>query len=212
MTPKHIVICDDHLLFLNGIAELLRNANKGYEIVSFNRADECRDHLKRHQVDVFICDLNIGDTDGFVLLEELKEQLKHTKKIILTAYYEDFLIQKAKRMGMDAFLKKETTAEELIKVIEMAPSKEFQTNGRDSRSVAVYRTIDEPIVNKFRISKQEKEVIKLIIKGLTSKEIGEALFVSKTTVDTHRRNIYKKLEISNSSTLIKFAHENNLLS
>jgi len=212
MTPKHIVICDDHLLFLNGIAELLRNANKGYEIASFNRADECRNHLKHHRVDVFICDLNIGDTDGFVLLEELKENLKHTKKIILTAYYEDFLIQKAKRMGMDAFLKKETTAEELIKVIEMAPSKEFQTNGRDSRSVAVYRTIDEPIVNKFRISKQEKEVIKLIIKGLTSKEIGEALFVSKTTVDTHRRNIYKKLEISNSSTLIKFAHENNLLS
>lgn len=211
MTPKHIVICDDHLLFLNGIAELLRNANKGYEIVSFNRADECRKHLKDHRIDVFICDLNIGDTDGFVLLEELREQLKHTKKIILTAYYEDFLIQKAKRMGMDAFLKKETTADELIKVIEMAPSKEFQTNGRDSRSVDVYRTIDEPIVNKFRISKQEKEVIKLIIKGLTSKEIGEALFVSKTTVDTHRRNIYKKLEISNSSTLIKFAHENNLL-
>lgn len=211
MMPKHIVICDDHLLFLNGIAELLRNAGKGYEITSFSRADECRNYLKQHQTDVFICDLNIGDTDGFVLLEELKERLKYCKKIILTAYYEDFLIQKAKRMGIDAFLKKETTAEELIKVIEMSASAGFQTNGRDSRSIDVYRAIDEPIVNKFRISKQEKEVIKLIIKGLTSKEIGEALFVSKTTVDTHRRNIYKKLEISNSSTLIKFAHENNLL-
>lgn len=211
MMPKHIVICDDHLLFLNGIAELLRNANKGYEISSFSRAEECRNYLRHHPTDVFICDLNIGDIDGFVLLEELKETLKHTKKIILTAYYEDFLIQKAKRMGMDAFLKKETTAEELIKVIEMAPSKGFQTNGKDSRGVDVYRAIDEPIVNKFRISKQEKEVIKLIIKGLTSKEIGETLFVTKTTVDTHRRNIYKKLEISNSSTLIKFAHENNLL-
>ncbi|WP_113662163.1 response regulator transcription factor [Pedobacter nanyangensis] len=211
MMPKHIVICDDHLLFLNGIAELLKNADQGYEITKFNRADECKAHLRQHQADVLICDLNIGDTDGFVLLEELREQLKQTKKIILTAYYEDFLIQKAKRMGMDAFLKKETTAEELIKVIEMPANDGFHTNGRDNRSVDVYRTIDEPIVNKFRISKQEKEVIRLIIKGLTSKEIGEALFVSKTTVDTHRRNIYKKLEISNSSTLIKFAHENNLL-
>jgi len=210
--PKHIVICDDHLLFLNGIAELLKNADHGYEITRFSRAEECKDYLRNHKVEVLICDLNIGDTDGFVLLEELKDQLKDTKKIILTAYYEDFLIQKAKRMGMDAFLKKETTAEELIKVIEMEPASGFQTNGKDSRSVDVYRAIDEPIVNKFRISKQEKEVIKLIIKGLTSKEIGEALFVSKTTVDTHRRNIYKKLEISNSSTLIKFAHENNLLS
>ncbi|WP_410221238.1 response regulator [Pedobacter sp.] len=212
MKPKHIVICDDHLLFLNGIAELLKNADQSYQITKFSRADTCREHLMHHQVDVFICDLNIGETDGFVLLEELKEQLKNTKKIILTAYYEDFLIQKAKRMGMDAFLKKETTAEELVRVIEMKPASGFQTNGKDSRSVDIYRTIDEPIVNKFRISRQEKEVIRLIIKGLTSKEIGEVLFVSKTTVDTHRRNIYRKLEISNSSTLIKFAHENNLLS
>ncbi|MCJ0743648.1 response regulator transcription factor [Pedobacter montanisoli] len=212
MKPKQIVICDDHLLFLNGIAELLKNADQSYRITRFSRADACRDHLIQHQVDVFICDLNIGETDGFVLLEELKEQLKNTKKIILTAYYEDFLIQKAKRMGMDAFLKKETTAEELVRVIEMKSASGFQTNGKDSRSVDVYRAIDEPIVNKFRISRQEKEVIRLIIKGLTSKEIGEILFVSKTTVDTHRRNIYRKLEISNSSTLIKFAHENNLLS
>jgi DNA-binding CsgD family transcriptional regulator len=62
------------------------------------------------------------------------------------------------------------------------------------------------------LSKQEKEIIKLIIEGKKSKQIGEVLFISKTTVDTHRRNIHKKLEISNSSSLIKFAYENNLFS
>jgi len=78
--------------------------------------------------DVFICDLNINHNDGFLLLEELKSQLKNTKTIILTAYYEDFLIQKAKKLGVDAFLKKETPAEELIEVIESGKSKEFYTN------------------------------------------------------------------------------------
>lgn len=209
---KHIVICDDHSLFLNGIAELLKKANPNYQILKFSDAHMCKNYLMANVPDVFICDLNINNEDGFLLLEGLRTQLKHTKKIILTAYYEDFLIQKARKMGINAFLKKETTAEELVNVIEQDIDNEFYTNETGNKNVSIYSSIDAPIINKFRISKQEKEVIRLIIKGFTSKEIAEALFISKTTVDTHRKNIHKKLEISNSSSLIKFAHENNLLS
>lgn len=209
---KHIVVCDDHSLFLNGIAELLNKANQDYHISKFSDVHACKAFILANIPDVFICDLNINNEDGFLLLNELKHYLANTKKIILTAYYEDFLIEKARKMGMNAFLKKETTAEELVSVIEANLSNEFYVNGKDNKSVSIYTAIDSPIINKFRISKQEKEVIKLIIQGLTSKEIAEVLFVSKTTVDTHRKNIHKKLEISNSSSLIKFAHENNLLS
>jgi DNA-binding NarL/FixJ family response regulator len=205
---KQIVICDDHLLFLNGISELLKNS---YSVTKFSNIHSCRAHLTHTLADVFICDLNINNADGFLLLEELKPLLKNTKTIILTAYYEDFLIEKAKRLGINAFLKKETTAEELISVIEAKPSKEFYTNKNYKKDTGFYSVIDEQKINKFRISKQEKEIIRLIIDGLTSKEIADVLFISKTTVDTHRRNINKKLDISNSSSLIKFAHENNLL-
>ncbi|WP_316827484.1 response regulator transcription factor [Pedobacter miscanthi] len=209
--PKQIVICDDHLLFLNGISELLKNTGNNYGIAKFSDVHSCRQHLMQNEADVFICDLNINHFDGFLLLEELKFQLKNTKTIILTAYYEDFLIQKARKLGVNAFLKKETPAEELISVIESGLNKEFYTNKSYKKGVSVYSTIDEPIINKFRISRQEKEIIKLIIKGLTSKEIADVLFISITTVTTHRKNIHRKLEISNSSSLIKFAHENNLL-
>lgn len=208
---KKIVICDDHLLFLNGIAELLKNTENDYYITKFSDAHACRQYLMHNAADVFICDLNINHFDGFLLLEELRSQLKNTKTIILTAYYEDFLIQKAKKAGVDAFLKKETPADELINVIDSKKGNEFYTNKVNKSNVSVYSDIDKPIINKFRISRQEREIIKLIIKGLTSKEISNVLFIAKTTVDTHRKNIYKKLEISNSGTLIKFAHENNLL-
>lgn len=208
--PKQIVICDDHLLFLNGISELLKNTGNDYCIFKFSDANSCRLHLRQNFADVFICDLNINHFDGFVLLEELQSQLKQTKTIILTAYYEDFLIQKAKKLGVNAFLKKETTAEELIAVIESKKESEFYTNKHNNRNGSAYSYIDRPVINKFRISKQEREIIKLIIKGLTSKEISNILFIAKTTVDTHRKNIHRKLEISNSSSLIKFAHENNL--
>ena len=209
--PKQIVICDDHLLFLNGISELLKNTGNDYCISKFSDVHSCRHHLMQNVTDVFICDLNINHFDGFVLLEELKSQLKNTKIIVLTAYYEDFLIQKAKKLGVDAFLKKETPAEELIQVLEAKKNTTFYTNKNYKSGDSVYSAIDGPIINKFRISKQEKEIIKLIIKGLTSKEIADVLFISKTTVTTHRKNIHRKLEINNSSSLIKFAHENNLL-
>lgn len=209
--PKRIVICDDHLLFLNGVSELLKNTGKEYSIFKFSDVHSCRQYLLQNTADVFICDLNINHYDGFLLLEELKLQLRSTKTIILTAYYEDFLIQKAKKAGINAFLKKETPAEELIRVIDAETGSEFYTNKNNKQDTSAYSVMDKPIINKFRISKQEKEIIKLIIKGLTSKEISNILFIAKTTVDTHRKNIYKKLEISNSSSLIKFAHENNLL-
>jgi DNA-binding NarL/FixJ family response regulator len=163
-------------------------------------------------VDVFICDLNIDNVDGFVLIGELKDQLIATKTIILTAYYEDFLIKKAEKLGINAFLKKETSAEELINVIETEKSAPFYTNKNTNKAINEFMTVDEAVANKFRLSNQEKEIIKYIVEGKTSKEIAQLLFITKNTVDTHRKNINRKLEINSNSTLIKFANENNLFS
>ena len=71
--------------------------------------------------------------------------------------------------------------------------------------------MDSNFTKQFRLSKQEKEIIKLIAEGKSSIEISELLFISKTTVSTHRRNINRKLEITNVGSLIKLVHENNIL-
>ncbi|WP_310378033.1 response regulator transcription factor [Flavobacterium sp.] len=209
---KKIIICDDHILFSIGISEILKKFGNNYQVETFNDSVSCKTYVQNNQIDVFICDLNIYNTDGFVLINELRDQLVTSKTIILTAYFEDFLIQKAERMGIHAFLRKETTAEELIQVIELEINAPFYTNKNQRKASNPYTPIDESVANKFRLSKQEKEIIKLIIDGETSKDIARILFISKTTVDTHRKNINRKLEISNSSSLIKFAHENNLFS
>jgi DNA-binding NarL/FixJ family response regulator len=207
-----IIICDDHILFLSGLSEVLKSSGNGYEIITFSDSNSCKSYIKQNTVDVFICDLNINNRDGFLVLEELKNELVNSKTIILTAYFEDFLIHKAERMGINAFLKKETSVEELIDVIESPLNTPFYTNKNYIKSINNYSAADGTIINKFRLSKQEKEIIKLIVQGKTSKEIADNLFISKTTVDTHRKNINRKLEITNSSSLIKFAYENNLFS
>ena len=210
--PKNIVICDDHALFLSGLSEILNKFGADYNVVTFNDSQSCKSYVQQNKVDVFICDLNIDNVDGFVLIEELKAELNGTKIIILTAYYENFLIKKAEKLGINAFLRKETTSDELIDVIEFKNDFPFYTNKNNSISRNSFGSIDDSIGAKFRLSKQEKAIIKYICQGKTSKEIATILFITKNTVDTHRKNINRKLELSNTSTLIKFANENNLFS
>ena len=210
--PKNIVICDDHALFLSGLSEILNKFGADYNVVTFNDSQSCKSYVQQNKVDVFICDLNIDNVDGFVLIEELKAELNGSKIIILTAYYENFLIKKAEKLGINAFLRKETTSDELINVIELENDFPFYTNKNNSISRNSFGSIDDSIGAKFRLSKQEKAIIKYICQGKTSKEIATILFITKNTVDTHRKNINRKLELSNTSTLIKFANENNLFS
>lgn len=210
--PKNIVICDDHALFLSGLSEILNKFGTDYNVVTFNDSQSCKSYVQQNKVDVFICDLNIDNVDGFVLIEELKAELNGAKIIILTAYYENFLIKKAEKLGINAFLRKETTSDELINVIEFKNDFPFYTNKNNSISRNSFGSIDDSIGAKFRLSKQEKAIIKYICQGKTSKEIASILFITKNTVDTHRKNINRKLELSNTSTLIKFANENNLFS
>jgi DNA-binding NarL/FixJ family response regulator len=209
---QHILVCDDHSLFLSGITELLKQANPHYHVVGFTDSASCKSHAQQHRPDVFICDLNIDAVDGFTLIDELKEELRDAKVIILSAYYEDFLIEKAKKRGVHAFLKKETTAEELVAIIEEPKGAGFFTNKTHRKPQNAFSDKDGSVANRFRLSKQEKEIIRLIVAGKTTSEIADILFISKTTVATHRRNIHRKLEVSNTSSLIKFAHENQLLS
>ncbi len=207
---KKILICDDHILFGNGIAEIIKKSEFDYQVVVVNSSLKCAEQIKKDSIDVLICDLNIDETDGFTLIESLKNYLTKTKIIILTAYYEDYLIEKARRAGIAAFLKKETTPDELLQVLEDAEITEFYYQ-KIKTSNSEFKTFDSNFTKQFRLSKQEKEIIKLIVKGKSSIEISELLFISKTTVSTHRRNINRKLEITNVGSLIKLVHENNIL-
>lgn len=208
---KKILICDDHLLFLNGLAEVLKKFGKDYEIHLFNDTDSCEQFFATTQVDVFICDLNIDERDGFQLIQQFKKNCPKAKVIILSAYFEEFLVSKAARLGVHAFLPKETPVDELIDVIE-STANTFYSATNLKKGMPEFTQKDGAQLKKFSLSAQEKQIIRLIIEGKTSKDIAAELFISKTTVDTHRKNINKKLEISNSSSLIKFAHENNLFS
>jgi DNA-binding NarL/FixJ family response regulator len=207
-TIKKILICDDHSLFGEGVKEIL--SNHAYEVTVVSSSERCVQEFENGHFDVFLCDLNIDKVNGFELFESLSAFLIDTNVFLLTAYHEDFLVEKAKKMGFNGFLTKEMSTEDFINAIEMELGAPFFSALSNPKNKQTIENTKEFSTNTFRLSKQEKEIIKLIAKGKTSKEIGEILFISKTTADTHRRNISRKLEINSIGALINFAHENNL--
>lgn len=204
---KRILICDDHQLFATSISNELERY-KYIVDVAFD-PDKCEKLLKERNYHVFICDLNIKCGDGFQLISRNSSYLKNTRVLILTAYYEPFLIDKAKRFGVHGFLRKDICFEKLLISIESTEDQFQELENNDERNF--FSEKDKAVINLFKLSKQEKQIIKLIVGGKTSQEIAETLFISKNTVDTHRSNINKKLEISNVAGLIQFATLHNIL-
>lgn len=206
-----ILVCDDHTLFLSGLIQIFHKINPDLEILTLNNSEDCKIYLQKNRVDIFFCDLNIDNSDGFTLLQELKVFLIETKVIILTAYYENYLIEKAQKMGVNAYLKKESSIDDLRYVIEMPLDALFYTNKKKYSTQNEFLSIDTSIAKKFLLTRQEKEIVKHIIKGETSQEIADKMCISKFTVETHRRNILRKLQLDSPKALIAYAYENDLM-
>ena len=207
MSVGNVLICDDHQLFCTSIAEVLQKNN--LEVTTCFSFSACIELLKEKTYAVFICDLNIDGADGFELISSMKLFLKNTRIIILSAYYEPFLIDKARKIGVHSFLKKDISINQLMDVIVSEDS--FFDAKKQLTAENYFKQNDKKVVNTFKLSKQERQVVKLILEGKTSQAIADTLFITKNTVDTHRSNINRKLEISNVASLLQFASLYNIV-
>lgn len=192
-----MLICDDHDLFSLGLKELLSAHLKKTEIFTVRSKNECEELLKQHFFDVFICDYKIGIDNGLQLIKNNQTLLADTTIIVLSGHYEDYLLRKAKTIGVDYFLKKEASLDELLPAIRNNPSSRLE-------KILKEEDVDSPVP---ALSKKETEIIKLIAAGYQSKEIATKLFISKVTVDTHRRNIHRKLNTTSTGELLKLIYE-----
>lgn len=209
----HILIFDDHDLFAFGISEIIKSKLTDYQVTIANNIDQAIEKLTVMSFDMIFCDLNIDGSDGFEFLKKQKDLLANTRIVILSAYYEETLIKKAKKMGLSGYLKKDSSIEELIEGILNTQLLEFYTND-NSKNIKTSR-INTPnqkdFLSQHRITPKEMVIIQLIAKGYSSRQISENLHISKNTVDTHRRKILRKLDFENSQQIVRFAIENKLV-
>ena len=205
-----ILIVDDHRMFSLGLSELLSRHFPNTVINVLHNVKDAISYLKDHSVNVLICDLNLNKEDGFSILRACRVQLSSTQVIVLSAYFEQNLIVEAQKLKVNAYLPKETVFSELLKTITSPESHAFHPQNLALPNDKKLNLEDE-FSNAMLLSNREKDIIRYLSEGLMSKEIADKLGLTKLTIDTHRKNIRKKLGLKTLGEIIRFAHANNLI-
>jgi len=205
---QSIIIADDHLLFLWGMEEFFQSIPQIDLLASISNGFEVAEQVKLLQPDILLLDLNFKNIYGFDILKEIRKHTGKQPKVVFVTMYDDpAIILKAKQLGANAFFLKETEPEELVNAILHLRNNQFISPVQLSAKSLETATI--PFSDSFEadtmLTARETDILRQIARGKSSKEIGELLFISSTTVDTHRKNIQKKLGLNKISELVKYA-------
>ncbi|MDG5766047.1 response regulator transcription factor [Balneolales bacterium ANBcel1] len=200
-----VYICEDHQIVIDGILRILSNSGKYEPVQFFKSAKALTAALSYHSPDILLLDLNLPDVNGIDLIPDIRSRYPDTYILILTMHRDPILIRKVRQMGADGYLLKDFGEKELLDAMDCI------NRGRPwFKNLPYLQQESNQDANALFLTAREKEIIHLTVTGQTSAEIAKKLFLSPHTVNTHRRNIYKKLKISNIKELITYAHSNGL--
>jgi DNA-binding NarL/FixJ family response regulator len=202
-----LFIVDDHYMVIEGIHSLLQNEKDIEWMGHASNAASCMSFLQNEKPDVILMDINLPDKNGIDLCKEVKEKYPAIYILGLSTFNQQSFIEKMMANGASGYLLKNATQQELMDGITTV------TKGKQYLSfdaaITVRKTETETEIPV--ITRREKEVLELIADGLTNIEIGLRLFISNTTVDTHRKNLLAKFNARNTASLVKIAMQLNLL-
>ncbi|WP_211226580.1 response regulator [Pedobacter glucosidilyticus] len=210
MNEIKLIIADDHELFRIGLAELLKKHDDIKIIKSVADGVELMEILNSQiQVDIVLLDLTMPNMDGFQVLREIKNLNSNIKPIVISMHSVGNYIAKCAKMGAYGYLLKNTDESELVFAIRNVYKGKKHFSSEISEKMINFMSTQS--ISENVLSNKENEILGLISKGLTTKEIAAKLFVSTRTIETHRTSILKKFEVKNTAELIKKATEINLI-
>lgn len=206
MNNINIYIADDHQLLIDG----LRSALSDYPYITVigmaNDGKKVLNDMQYQKPDVLLLDLNMPQIDGLKVIESLKENYGKVKILVLSNYNANHIVREVQQRGADGYLLKNGSIVELVAAIIAV-----------SEGQTVFNPIEQHVVKKessyfmddfmkeYLLTKREHDILILMAKGKSSLEISDQLFISATTVNTHRRNILKKLGLRRTSEIMNLA-------
>lgn len=220
MEKTRIVLIDDHQIVIDGLTSVLEEVEQ-YEIVgTANNGKDAIQLIRIAEPQLALMDIDMPIMNGISAATELKKNYPQVKIIILSLHNEKAIIQNLIQIGVDGYLLKNSNKDEMLNAIQqvlngqkyfssdvtlslsgMAPSSSIKLTNTDPGNAEKLSSLTE----------RELEILKGIADGMSNREIGEQLFISQRTVDTHRQNIMKKLDVKKVVGLIKFAIKNGLI-
>jgi DNA-binding NarL/FixJ family response regulator len=209
--PLRLIIADDHPLLIDGLkgvlqdmdgVEVVSTASNGWELVSI---------LRKINADLVLLDLQMPKMDGIDTLKILRKDFPKLKIIVFTNYGQPKLIKEIKILGAEGFLLKNSSSPVLKEAIRtVAAGGNWFQDMQPERQQSTLLTNN--FMKKYQLTGRETEIICKIAEGFTTKDIAAQLFLSEFTINTHRRNICRKLNIYTPVGLLNFAKEHGLVS
>jgi two-component system nitrate/nitrite response regulator NarL len=207
----NILVVDDHPIVLDGIRTMLKDEN-GFKIVGTARnAVDALVFLEQEIPDIILLDISLPDMDGLELCQRIRLTNNTSKIIGLTSFNEAGMISGLLQRGGNGYLLKNMERSELIRAIQsVLKGKIFLSEAANESILAQFhnpkKAAEEPL-----ITRREKEILLLLADGLKGPEIAEKLFLSPLTVETHRKNLCKKLNANSVQLLLKVARERGVI-
>ncbi len=210
-----IGLVDDHPLFRQGLRTLMEAQTDMEVTLEAANGQELLDQLAETLPDVILLDLEMPQMDGMKTCERVKQSYPEIKILILTMHQDARLIQFMLKQGANGYVTKTAKWDELQTAIYKVMEQDYYFS--DLVGLAMLQNIKHPRIGvpsigpKISLTKREKEVLDLIARGHNTPEIAEKLFISQRTVEGHRSNLLKRLDVNNIAGLIIKALKLNLI-
>jgi DNA-binding NarL/FixJ family response regulator len=205
-----VIIADDHPLFADGVEQIL-NSIPHFEVVAkVGNGKLLMRELNRIIPDLVLLDINMPYMNGIEAAKEMRQRMPDLKIVFLSMYADLKVISTAKENGINGFLSKDITApllkECLIDVINGKTC--FPPSIQNNTTEATWQ--QDEFARELKLSSREIEIIRLLKQGMSNKQVSGYLKLSVYTIETHRKNIYRKLNLQGLGELIQFANEHNI--
>jgi DNA-binding NarL/FixJ family response regulator len=204
----NLYLTDDHAILLDGLKKIILDEPELKVVGHAGTVQQTLEDLTRLHVDLLITDYNLPDEDGLSLVRKVKRKYPNIKILVLSMHDEGHLVKEILKEGIEGYLLKKDSHDELLNAIyAIRAGKLFMSSEINSMLVRGLNGQEEQKL----LTDREREILKLIAEEKTNKQMAEELFISERTVETHRKNIFRKTGTNNLVGLIKYAYANTLI-
>lgn len=196
-----IVLLDDHSLFRVGLSAILKN-EPGFEVVGeYSKFSQLKPLIPTLAADIVFVDISLSEESGLDVAKYIKNVNPKLKVVILSSHKEEFYVVNALEAEVDGYIHKDVEPQELIKGVYKV------LKGDTFFSLEISGLLINNLYNRPKglpfLTQKEKEVIRYLMEGFSSKEIADKMDISPRTIETHRANVLNKFHLKNTTELIK---------